>query len=142
MEVTNDAEGEPTFRTKASRIVDGAIVVLLAAAGLQLALAGGSAFGASDWAVHVMLGSLIVAVAGLALLVAVVGRAGRGRLGLVAVAFAIALFQPVASVLAQRVDPAIGWFHGLGAAGLVAVLVLLALGDRQARVAPATARVA
>lgn len=119
-------------RRLARSIADVGLVVLLLAAFVQVALAGGAVFGAAGWTMHVVLGSTIAAVSALTLLAALIGRPPALRLALTAVVLGVALLQAIASVLASRVDPAFGLLHGLGAATLVALLTFLVFSRKDA----------
>lgn len=66
-----------TDRSLISRLHQIGLYGLLAAVTLQLALAGGGAFGAPTWNMHVMLGMLITLVAAIVVVAAVMARPGR-----------------------------------------------------------------
>ena len=119
----------PIERSPASAIHRGGLYILMAAVALQLALAGGGAFGAPAWQRHVLLGLVVATIAAVVLVAAVVARSDRTLLlGSVAVG-GLAILQPLLSVLAQRVDPWFGLLHALDAGALIATLAILAVGS-------------
>lgn len=111
----------------ARRLLAPASIALLVLAALQITLAGGAVFGASTWAIHVMGGMLVVAVALLLMVVALIARPGRGYRGAAVAAFVVSIIQPMSTVLAERIDPVFGLVHGLGAATLVILASLMML---------------
>lgn len=112
--------------TRASRrFLVPAAALLLALVTFQVTVAGGAVFGASSWAVHVMGGMLVVAVALLLMVMALVARPGRMYLGVAVAAFVVAIVQPMSTVMAERIDPVFGLVHGLGAAALVILASLM-----------------
>lgn len=117
----------------ARRLLVPASAALLVLAALQVMLAGGAVFGASSWSVHVMGGMLVVAVALILVVMAAIARPGRAYLGAAVVAFVVSIVQPMSTVLAERIAPAFGLVHGLGAALLVILASLMLV--RQDRVA-------
>jgi hypothetical protein len=131
--MTATTTGQPI----ASRIHRIGLHVLLGAVALQLALAGGGAFGAPAWSMHVMLGMLITALAALVVVAALVARPGRTLLLGTLFVGVLALLQPLLSVLAQRVDPWFGILHAIAAVGMIAVPAVLIASRRPDRRATA-----
>ena len=120
-----------TSQSIPSRIHHGGLYALLAAVALQIALAGGGAFGAPAWSMHVMLGMLITGLAAIVVIAALVARPGRAILiGSIAVGV-LAVLQPLLSVLAQRADPWFGMLHALGAGAMLAALVVVTVSQAQ-----------
>lgn len=109
----------------ARRLVVPTALLLVVLAALQITLAGGAVFGASSWAVHIAVGMLVVVVALVLAVVTYLAKPGRTQVRLGVGALVVAIAQPMTTVLAERVDPAFGLAHGLGAAALVVLPSLL-----------------
>ena len=101
----------------------GALTALFALAILlQVAFAGGAAFGAMTWGIHAMFGAMVVVIGLLALVAAVVAGRERRDIAATLIAFVFALLQPVTFLLASHVS---NWFGMLHAADAVIIAVVL-----------------
>lgn len=121
--------GAASLRTVAGRAILPLMALVALGALLQVAFAGGGAFGAGVWAMHRSLGMFMTVPAILVVVAAVLARPGRSLATSAVVALVLTLFQPIAAVAASRVDPAFGLLHGLGAAILFAYAAWVVVGS-------------
>lgn len=111
------------LRRGTARVLPAILVVLIGATAVQVGLAGASAFGASAWGMHTMLGGLIALLATISLVACVAAGMGREVIAASTITLVLVVLQPVLAVMAQRTSP---WFGLLHAADALLLFTLLA----------------
>lgn len=125
--VTDAPDGR---RSVAATVLWPLAVLLLIAVTLQAGLAGGGAFGAAAWRMHVMLGMVIVVLAIAAAVVAWLADAPRTVRWLAIGVALLSVLQPVSSVVAKGGAPWVGSLHAIGAFVLFGLAGMLAVRAR------------
>ncbi len=105
-------------------------VLLLVAVTVQAALAGGGAFGAAAWRMHVMLGMVIVVLAVAVAVLAWLAEAPRVVRRLAVGVAVLSVLQPVSSMVAKGGAPWVGSLHAIGAFVLFGLAGMLAVRAR------------
>ncbi|MBX3029150.1 MAG: hypothetical protein KF809_03245 [Chloroflexi bacterium] len=128
--VTDAPDGR---RSMAGSILWPLAVLLLIAVTAQAALAGGGAFGAAAWRMHVMLGMVIVVLGVAAAVLAWLADAPRVVRRLAGGVALLSVLQPVSSMVAKGGAPWVGSLHSIGAFVLFGLAGMLAVRARSRR---------